>query len=133
MRYYVRGIGLQSMARLGCFLGWLVALIPSLCLGGGLVLVVDRVHAALAQVQPVTITVLGQQLLRLDFLELLQLQSLNATLTPWAQAPVMTFIAVTFVLTLAGALICTATLLLVGLLYNLIARAGLGLELDMKS
>ncbi len=133
MRYYVRQIGLGSVGRFGCLLGWLVALLPSLCIAGLLVVVLQRVHDALAQVQPVTVTLLGQQLLRLDFLDLLHLQPLNASITPWAQSPLMTFVAITFVFTLIGAALWMITLLLVGLGYNLIARLGFGLELELKS
>ncbi len=133
MRYYVRRIGLESVGRFGCFLGWLVALLPSLCMAGLAVVILQRVHDALAQVQPVNVNVLGQQLVHLDFLDLLHLQPLNAAISPWAQDPVTTFIAITFVLTLVGAAFWLVILLLLGLGYNLIARLGLGVELELKS
>lgn len=133
MRYYVRQIGMGSVGRFGCLLGWLIALLPSLCIAGLFVVVVQRVHDALARVQPVNVTVLGQQIVHLDFLDLLQLQPLNAGITPWAQAPLMTFVAMTFVLTILGAALWMMMLLLVGLGYNLIARLGFGLELELKS
>ncbi len=133
MRYYVRRIGLGSVGRFGCFLGWLVALLPSLCMAGLAVVVLQRVHDALSQIQPVNVTVLGEQVVHLDFLDLLHLQPIDAAIAPWAQDPVMTFIAITFALTLIGAAVWLIILLLLGLGYNLIARLGLGVELELKS
>lgn len=132
MRYYLRRVGLQSMARLGCFLGWLIALLPALLSAGLVVLVLQRVHEALVQIKPFSVTFFGQELLRVDLLQLLQLQPLDRLLQPWAENPVSTFLSFTLLLMLIGGALWMATVLLVGLVYNLIARFGWGLVLELK-
>lgn len=132
MRYYLRRVGLQSMARLGFFLGWLIALLPSLFSAGLAVLVLQRVHTTLVQIKPFTVNLFGQELLRLDFLQLLQLQPLDRVLQPWADNPVSTFLSFTLLLMLIGGALWMVTVLLVGLVYNLLARFGWGLVLELK-
>ncbi len=132
MRYYLRRVRLQSMARLGFFLGWLVAFLPALLSAGLVVFVLQRVHEALGQIKPFTVNAFGQDLLRLDLLQILQLQPLDRTLQPWALNPVSTFLFIAIVLMLIGGALVMLTVLLVGLVYNLIARFGLGLEMELR-
>ncbi len=132
MRYYLRRVRLQSMARLGFFLGWLVAFLPALLSAGLVVFVLLQVHEVFGQIKPFTVNAFGQDLLRLDLLQILQLQPLDRALQPWALNPVSTFLSIAIVLMLIGGALVMLTVLLVGLVYNLIARFGLGLEMELR-
>jgi hypothetical protein len=132
MQYYVRRVSLGSAGRLGCLLGWLAVLPPSLVLAWLVVQAAQRVNQALAQIKPLSASVLGQQVLHLDFLQLLQLQALAETVATLAQNPVLTFISIAVFAVLIGGLLCMFTVLIVGLVYNLIARAGWGLALELE-
>ncbi len=131
MQYYVRRVSLASAGRLGCLLGWLAVLPPSLVLAWLVVLVAQRVHQALVQIKPLSASALGQEVLRVDFLQLLQLQALAEATATLAQNPVLTFISIAFLSILIGGLLWMFTALIVGLVYNLIARAGWGLALEL--
>ncbi len=132
MPYYVRRVSLGSVGRLGCFLGWLAVLPPSLVLAWLVVLVVQAVHQALGQIKPLSASVLGQQVLHLDFLQLFQLQTLAETAATLAQNPVLTFVSIAFLSVLIGGLFVMFIALMVGLVYNVIAGAGWGLALELE-
>ncbi len=132
VRYTVRRIGLTSVARLGCMLGWLTALLPALCFAGLAVAVVQRVHQALQQVTPITLSLFGQELIRIDLLEVLRLQPLAQVLARWAENPMLTFFSLALGLTLLGGVFWILTSLLVSEVYNLAARAGWGLVLELR-
>jgi hypothetical protein len=131
MRYTIRRIDLGSIARLGFFLGWLIALFPALLVAGVGVIVIQKVNDVLQQVKPFTLDFLGQQVMRVDFLNILQLQPVQQTIQPWAQTPWLTFFTLTFGLVLIGGFLWMMTGLLAGIVYNVIARLGLGITLDM--
>ncbi len=132
MQYYLRRVSLGSVGRLGCFLGWLTVLPPSLFLAWLVVLVVQGVHQALAQIKPLSASVLGQQVLHLDFLQALQLQALADTAATFAQNPVLTFVSIAFLSVLIGGLLVMFIALMVGLVYNVIAGVGWGLALELE-
>lgn len=131
MRYYVRRVNLWSAGRQGCLLGWLVALPPSLLSAWLVVWVAQGVHQSLAQIKPVTASLFGQELLRLDFLQLLQLQALAQAAATLAQDPLLTFVSITVLLMLIGGLLWMLVVLFVSLAYNLVAGIGLGLTLEL--
>jgi hypothetical protein len=131
MRYTIRRIELKSIARLGCFLGWVIALFPAMLTAGLVAFVIDKVYAAFLQIKPFSLSLLGQEVLRVDLLNVLQLQPLQHALQPWAQNVWLTFGVVTLVLAVAGGAIWFIGGLLAGMFYNLIARLGLGLTLEL--
>src|SRR5437868_3891671 len=79
MRYRIRRIGPGSALRVGCAAGWLVMLCPALCLAGIAVQALQRINQAFAQIEPIDITVLGQPVARIDFLEILRLSAAAQT------------------------------------------------------
>jgi hypothetical protein len=131
MRYTVRRIGLGSVARLGCVLGWLAALLPALCLSALGVTAVQRVHQALVQVAPITLSLFGQELIRIDLLEVLRLQPAAEFLAQWAGQPLLLFSYASLGLILAGGLVWMLTSVLVSAAYNVLARAGWGLTVEL--
>ncbi|MBI5029981.1 MAG: hypothetical protein HZB51_05595 [Chloroflexi bacterium] len=131
MRYMVRRIDLASIARLGLFLGWIIVLVPAMIVAGAGVIAIEKINEALAQVKPFSIDLLGQQLMRVDLINLLQLQPVQQTIQPWAETPWLTFLTLTLGLLLVGGFLWMFTGLMAGMLYNIIARLGLGLMVDM--
>lgn len=132
MQYYMRRVSLGSVGRLGCFLGWLAVLPPSLLLAWLVVFMAQSVHQAFAQIKPLNMSLLGQQVLHLDFLQLLQLQALAEMAATLAQNPVLTFVSIAFLAVLIGGLLWMLIALMIGLVYNLIASAGWGLALELE-
>ncbi len=132
MQYYMRRVSLGSVGRLGCFLGWLAVLPPSLLLAWLVIFVAQSVHQAFAQIKPLNMSLLGQQVLHLDFLQLLQLQALAEMAATLAQNPVLTFVSIAFLAVLIGGLLWMLIALMIGLVYNLIASAGWGLALELE-
>jgi hypothetical protein len=131
MQYTIRRIDLPSVGRVGCIVGWLVAFLPALCLAGLGVFILQSVNQAFEQVKPLTLSVLGQEVLRIDFLNVLQLQPLAQAIQPWAQNSMFTFVVLTVLLLLVGGILWMLTGLLVSVIYNLIARLGWGLTVDL--
>lgn len=132
MRYTIRRIRLGSAARLGCALGWLIALVPAMCLAALAVRVLRQIARALERVEPITLTVLGQELARIDILVALGLQSTAQTVDRLVTTLPATFIGLTLLLILAGALIFVAVALLASVGYNLLARLGWGLDVELS-
>jgi hypothetical protein len=132
MRYTVRRIHLGRVARLGCALGWLTALLPAACLAAVGVTVVQRLHQALVQVTPITVSLFEQDLIQIDLLEVLRLRPLAELVAQWAQQPEMTFIYSGLGLILAGGVLFMLTGLLVSAAYNVVAGAGWGLTVELR-
>ena len=132
MRYTVRRIGLTSVARLGCLLSGLAAFPPAVCVAGFTVAALQRIHAALQQIEPLTLTLLGQELVRIDLLDALRLQPVAIRVAELAQGPLLTFRSLTLILVLSGAVLMTLSAVLIAAAYNLFARAGWGLEVELS-
>jgi len=132
MRYTVRRIGLSSVARLGCLLSGLAAISPALCLAAFTVTAIQRIHGALGQIEPITLSLLGQELVRIDLLDALRLQPVADRVAELAQSPFITFRSLTLLLVLAGAVLATLSAVLMAVAYNLVARAGWGLAVELR-
>jgi len=132
VRFTVRRIGLTSVARLGCLLSGLAALPPAACVAGFTVAALQRIHEALQQIEPLTLTLLGQELVRIDLLDALRLQPVALRVAELAQSPLLTFRSLTLILALSGAVLATLSAVLIAVAYNLFARAGWGLSLELR-
>jgi len=113
-------------------LGWLVMLCPALVVAAVVVQVLRRVDQALGGVAPFTITLLGQTVARIDLLEALQLSDTARTVAQLTQRQPLTIVALTLLFTAVGAVMLAVAVLLFSLGYNLLARAGGGLEVDLR-
>jgi len=131
VRYTIRRIGLTSVARLGCLLSGLAAFPPAACVAGFTVAALQRIHAALQQIEPLTLTLLGQELVRIDLLDALRLQPVATRVAELAQGPLLTFRSLTLILMLTGAVVATLNAVLIAAAYNLFARAGWGLSIEL--
>ncbi len=132
MRYTIRRIVPGTALRVGCALGWLVALCPALGLAWLAAQLIQRLSQALAQIEPLEIALLGQPIARIDLLEILRLSTAAQLLDRLAANLPMTFLMIAFVLMLLGAAALAVAVLLFSVGYNLLARLGGGLEVELQ-
>src|SRR5215212_6294279 len=132
MRYSIRRIGLGSAPRMSLLLGWAVALCPALCLAGLAVQLLRTLSRALAQVQTLDITVLGQNIATVDPLALLQLRSAANTVDQLTAGLLGTFLLLTLGLLLVGGVMFVAVGLLASMVYNLLAPLAGGPEVELQ-
>ena len=132
MRYMIRRIGPWSALRVGCAVGWLVALCPALCLAVVAIQALQRVNQAFQRIEPLDISVLGQPVARIDFLEILRLSGSAQTVAQLAGDLQLTFLLLLLALTLAGAAMLAGALLLFSGGYNVLASLGGGLEVELQ-
>ena len=132
MRYSIRRIGLGSALRMSLLLGWAVVLCPALCLAGLAVQVLRTLSGALAQVQTLDITVLGQNIATVDPLALLQLRGAADTINRLTAGLLGTFLLLTLALLIVGGAMLVVVGLLASVVYNLIAPLAGGLEIELQ-
>ena len=132
MRYSIRRIGVGSTLRLSLLLGWLVALCPAMCLAGAAVQILRVVGRAVAQVETLDITVLGQKIATIDPLALLKLRGTAETVGQLSARLPITFGLITLLLTILGAVVFVVVGLLFSTAYNLLAPAVGGLQVELR-
>ncbi len=132
MRYSIRRIGLGSALRMSLLLGWAVALCPALCVAGLVVQALRTLSRALANVQTLDITVLGQNIATVDPLALLQLRGTADTINRLTVGVLGTFLLLTLVLLIVGGVMFVAVGLLVSISYNMLAPITGGLEVELQ-
>jgi hypothetical protein len=132
MRYSIRRISLGSALRMSLLLGWAVALCPALCLAGLAVQALRTLGRALAQVQTLDISVLGQTIATVDPLALLQLRSTADSIDRLNAGVLGTFLLLTLALLVVGGAMFVAVGLLVSMLYNMLAPLTGGLEVELQ-
>ncbi len=133
MKVAIRRIDLGSLGRMGCLLGVIAAFLPSvLCglLGLGLVSLLRR---WLEGWQEVNISLLGQEITHLNFVQLLGLEKVLALLQTLGAASLPALFLVVLALALASGLFLAVTVGLVGLAYNLLAQATGGVVVEMAA
>jgi hypothetical protein len=131
MNYRIRRVSLKSLLMHSLLLGWLVTLPAAAVLAWLVIQALQAVHQALEQVAPITITLLGQEIARIDLLAYLRLRETADLVSQWVAASTLTFFTLTLALTVGGLLILIVSTLLIGLSYNALARAGGGLVLEV--
>ena len=132
MRYSIGRIGLGSALRVSLLVGWLVALCPAMCLAGLAVQALQALGRALAQVQTLDITVLGQKIATVDPLALLQLRGIADSIDRLTAGLLGTFLLLTLALLIVGGVMFVVAGLLVSVGYNLIAPLVGGLEVELQ-
>jgi hypothetical protein len=131
MRYTLRRIAPGAALRVGCAVGWLVALCPALCLALAAVQILQRLNQALVRIEPLDISVLGQPIARIDFLELLRLSAAAQAVARLASSLPTTFAIAALLLTVVGAVLVAAALLLFSVGYNVLSSIAGGLEVEL--
>ncbi|HLF37028.1 MAG TPA: hypothetical protein VI520_03740, partial [Anaerolineales bacterium] len=69
---------------------------------------------------------------RIDLLDALRLQPVAIRVAELAQGPLLTFRSLTLILVLSGAVLTTLSVVLIAAAYNILARAGWGLSLELR-
>ena len=131
MKVAIKRVSLRSLGKMGCLLGTVAAFLPSLLcglLGLGLVLAVGR---WLESWEDVPISLLGQEIVRLDFVHLLGLEKVLDVLQTLASASGAVLVLVVLALALVSGLLLALVIGLVGLGYNLLAAATGGVVVEM--
>jgi hypothetical protein len=133
MRVRIRRIPLGSLARFGCLLGAVAALLPGLLLllvGLGLA---SWLRNWLEGWQQVTISMMGLQIPLFDPVQLLGLQPLLARLQELTAVWWLVLILGVLVLALLSGVLLAVISALVGLVYNLVAAASGGLLVELST
>ncbi|HEM62177.1 MAG TPA: hypothetical protein ENO24_07790 [Chloroflexi bacterium] len=129
-RYRIRGVGLRSLSKFGCFLGATVYLLPSLLLGAGGLVALKGVRRLLESWQQVELRLLGQPI-PIDAVSLLKLGGVLhqvQVLDSLSWLLLVLFVAASCLL---GGLLFLVVGDLAGWIYNLIALVSGGLEIDL--
>jgi hypothetical protein len=132
MKVAIQRVSLRSLGKMGCLLGAVAAVLPSLLcglLGLGLARMVFR---WLESWQDLTISLLGQEIARFDMVQFLGLDRLLDALQVLTAVSVPVLLLVVLVLALAAGLVLALIVILVGLAYNLVAAGTGGLVVEMK-
>lgn len=133
MKVAVRRISLAPLSKFGCILGMVAALLPSLLcglLGLGLASLLKR---WLENWQEMTISVLGNEIARLDLVQLLGLDRLLGLLQTLGTASLPVLFLTVLALALVSGFLLAVMVTLVGLVYNLLAAATGGLVVEIAT
>jgi hypothetical protein len=133
LKVAIRRIGLVSLAKFGCLLGVIAAFLPSLLCGLLGIGLANLVRGWLESWQEMTISLLGQELARLDLVHLLGLERLLQLLQTLGLASVPALVLLVLSLALVSGALLALIIALVGLAYNLLAAATGGLVVEMSS
>lgn len=131
MNYYVRRIQLGSIAQVGCLLGWLVASVPALCSAVLMIQMLREIQHIFEQIRPIELTVLGREVAQIDVLAVLQLEQVAQSASRLTANLPVTFLGVTLLLMAVGAFLVLVVGVLFGIGYNLVAKLGRGLVVEL--
>ncbi len=132
MKVAIQRVSLSSLGRMGCLLGAVAAMLPSLLcglVGLGLARVVLR---WLQGWQDLTISALGQEIARFDMVHFLGLDRLLDSLQVLTTVSIPVLLLAVLFLALVAGLVLALIVILVGLAYNLVAAGTGGLVVEMK-
>jgi len=136
MKMSVRRIGLDSLGKMGCLLGTVAALLPSLVCGLLAMGAAVTLHRWLTSWQQASLgfhlPLMGKQSLTFDLVELLRLEKVLSTLDTVTAASAMTLVLVVLALAVVSGLLLAGIVTLVGLAYNLVASATGGLIVELE-
>ena len=133
MKVAIRRISLASLAKTGCLLGAVAALLPSLLCGFVGLGLSNLTRRWLESWQELTITLLGQEVARFDLVQFLGLEKVLQVLKLLASASTPALFLVVLGLALASGVLLAVIVGLVGLAYNLLASATGGLVVEMAA
>lgn len=133
MKVAMRRVGLASLGKFGCLLGAVAAFLPSLLCGLLALGLASLLRHWLENWQEVSISLLGQDLARLDLIRLLDLQQVLAVVQGVTSASLPVLLLVVVGLALVGGALLALVSFLVGLAYNLVAAATGGLVVEMAA
>lgn len=133
MKVAIKRVSLRSLGKMGCLLGIVAAFLPSLLCGLLVLGLALLVGGWLESWQEVPISLLGQEIVRLDFVDLLGLDQVLDVLQTLASASGAVLLLVVLGLALTSGLLLAIVIALVGLAYNLLAAATGGIVVEMAA
>jgi hypothetical protein len=130
MKLAIRRISLQSLGKTGCFLGVVLACLPSLLCGVLGMGIVQVLRHWLEGWQEISINLLGKEIASFDLVHLLGLTEFLKWLQTIGGASWLVVALVGLVLGLFAGLVLATITVLAGLAYNLLASATGGVVVD---
>lgn len=130
MKLAIRHISLQSLGKLGCVLGVVLAILPSLLCGILGMAIVQILRRWLEGWQEIKIELLGQVLASVDLVEKLGLTKFLEWLQTAGDASWLVVVLVVLGLGLLAGLALASMTMVAGLVYNLLAAATGGVMVD---
>ena len=131
MKYRLNGISTLSIAKFGCLLGWIIAVIPNLACGLVTWQLVAALRIWLEGLEQISINLLGIDY-TLDLIDTLQLQQLLTAVQRIEGRGVPLIIALLIVASIVGGVLVALVLILLGWGYNLLAWLTGGLEVELQ-
>jgi len=133
MKVAIKRVSLRSLGKMGCLLGIVAAFLPSLFCGLLALGLALAVGGWLESWQEVPISLLGQEIIRLDFVHLLGLERVLDVLQTLASASGAVLLLVVLSLALLSGLFLAIVTALVGLAYNLLSTMTGGIVVEMAA
>jgi hypothetical protein len=133
MKVAIRRIGLSSLAKFGCLLGVVAALLPSLLCGLLILGLAGIARRWLEGWEEIHISILGQEIASLDLISYLGLERVMHVLQVLGAASTPVLILAVLAMALVSGALLAIIIALVGLVYNLLASATGGLVVDMSA
>ncbi|MGD2207199.1 MAG: hypothetical protein PVH17_10495 [Anaerolineae bacterium] len=131
MKVAIRRISLVSLGKMGCLLGAVAAFLPSLLCGVASLGLADLLRRWLESWHDVPISMLGREVVRFDFVQLLGFENLLDALQILTSASGASLFLAVLALSLVNGALLAAIIALVGLAYNLLATATGGIVVEM--
>ena len=133
MKIAISRISLGSLGKLGCVLGTVLALLPSLACGLLMVGLANLVLNWLASWQELNISLLGQEIANIDLTQFLGLEEVvNLLQTVTALSGPVLLVLLLLLALVSGAILALLVILL-GLVYNLLSKVTGGLVVEMNT
>jgi hypothetical protein len=133
MKAAIRRIHLASLGKMGCLLGAVAAFLPSLLCGLLALGLAGLVRGWLESWQDLTISLLGQEIARVDLVQFLGLDGVLGISQTLASASGLVLALAVLVLALVSGFLLAMIIILVGLAYNLLASATGGVVVEMHA
>jgi len=132
MKVAIQRVGLASLGKMGCVLGAVAAFLPSLVCGLAGIAVAELALRWLKSWQEWSLSLLGQELARVNLIELLGLTRVLDLLQTLTAVSGWTLLLAIVLVALVTGLVLAVIIVLVGLVYNLVAAGTGGLVVEMK-
>ncbi|NOK59689.1 MAG: hypothetical protein GFH27_549285n213 [Chloroflexi bacterium AL-W] len=132
-QYQIRRIAPGSVIRISFLLGWVVLLCPTLCVAGIFIQVLRQINQAITRVEPIELSMLGQEIASIDLLNVLRLSETAQTIGQLSDNVALTFTGMVVLLLLAGVIVGTGAMLLFSVGYNILASIGGGFVVDLRT
>jgi hypothetical protein len=133
MKVAIQRVGLASLGKMGCLLGAVAAFLPSLFCGLTGLALARLALRWLESWQEWSLSLLGQELARVNLVELLGLARVLELLQTLTAVSGWVLLLAVLILALVTGVVLAVIIVLVGLAYNLVAAGTGGVVVELKS